>query len=92
MLLVFFRAIVATCERKDQGVIALKLSEIAQCTRVIGEFVIGENASGHDIRTHHLDPLPADFLILGAASFVRVNPAREIRFLDAYTLVDIGFM
>ncbi len=44
MLLVLLRAIVAACERQDQRVVALDFAEFAQRARVIGQFVVGENA------------------------------------------------
>jgi ABC-type uncharacterized transport system permease subunit len=82
MLLVFFRAVVTAREREDQWIIALKLTQLAQGTRVIGKFVVGENASGHDIRTHELDSLPAFFLIRNAASFLGRSPTPAIEFID----------
>src|ERR1700758_2228248 len=56
MLLVFLRAVVAAREREDQRIVALKLAELAQFARVIGQFVVGENASWHNIRTHDSTP------------------------------------
>src|SRR5690348_1282003 len=52
MLLVLFRAIVAAREREDQRVLALYLAELTLRARVIGQFVVGENGSGHNLRTH----------------------------------------
>ena len=52
MLLVLFRAIVAARQREDERIVALQLAEFAQFARVIGQFVVGENASGDDIRAH----------------------------------------
>src|SRR5271154_2901241 len=57
MLLVLLWAIVATRKRQNQRIIALQLAELARCARVIGQFVVGENASGHNIRTHDWTPL-----------------------------------
>jgi len=56
MLLMLLRAVVAAREREDQRVIALKLAELAQCTRVIGQLVVGKGASGHDVRPHSWIP------------------------------------
>src|ERR1700689_3864560 len=52
MLLVLLWAIVAARQREDQWIVALQLAELARGARVIGQFVVGENASGNDIRTH----------------------------------------
>jgi hypothetical protein len=57
MLLVLLRAIVAACEREDQRVVALEFTELALFVRVIGQLVVGENASGHDVRAHGWTPL-----------------------------------
>src|SRR5271169_2922006 len=56
MLLVLLWAIVATRKRQNQRIIALQLAELARCARVIGQFVVGENASGRNIRTHDWTP------------------------------------
>src|SRR5271155_1153059 len=56
MLLVLLWAIVATRKRQNQRIIALQLAELARCVRVIGQFVVGENASGHNIRPHDWTP------------------------------------
>jgi hypothetical protein len=56
MLLVVLWAKVAARKRKDERIIALQLAELAQFARVIGQFVVGENASGRDIRTHDWIP------------------------------------
>jgi hypothetical protein len=52
MLLVFFGAVVTAREREYQRVIALQFTKFACRVRVIGQLEVGENASGHDIRTH----------------------------------------
>jgi hypothetical protein len=56
MLLVLLWAIVATRKGKDERIIALQLAELARFARVIGQFVVRENATGHDIRTHDWSP------------------------------------
>jgi hypothetical protein len=56
MLLMLLGAIMAAREREDERIIALELAEFARCARVIGQFVVGEYASGHDIRTHNWIP------------------------------------
>src|SRR5579863_9430151 len=72
MLLVFLRAIVAAREREDQRVVALKFADLAQFARVIGQFVVGENASGHNIRTHGLLPFLSNDLLSEIQSDTRV--------------------
>src|ERR1700687_2734058 len=57
MLLMFLRAIVAAREGEDQRIIALEFAEFTQCARVIGQFVVGEDTSGRDIRAHGWTPL-----------------------------------
>src|ERR1700758_3899833 len=52
MLLVLLRAIVPARKREDQRIIALQFAELAQRFSVIGQFVVGENASGDNVRTH----------------------------------------
>src|ERR1700719_4290118 len=52
MLLVLLRAVVAAREREDQRVVALEFAELPQCARVIGEFVVGENVSCNNVRSH----------------------------------------
>src|SRR5579864_5854442 len=52
MLLVLLRAIVPPRKREDQRIVALQFAELAQRFSVIGQFVVGENASGGNIRTH----------------------------------------
>ena len=52
MLLVFFRAVVATRKRQDQWVIALEFAEPAQGARVIGQLKVGKNGPSYDIGTH----------------------------------------
>src|ERR1700689_1178542 len=56
MLPMLLGAIVAARQSEDERVIALQRAEIAQGARVIGQFVVRENASGHDIRTHDWTP------------------------------------
>src|ERR1700683_721950 len=56
MLQVLLRAVVAAREREDQRVVAQEFAECADCARVIGQLVVGENASGHNIRTHDSTP------------------------------------
>lgn len=46
MLLVFFWAVMAAREREDQRIVTLWLAELAQFPRVLGQLVVGENASG----------------------------------------------
>ena len=46
MLLVFLRAVMAARKRQNQGIIALKFAEPAQCARVIGQLIVGKNVSG----------------------------------------------
>jgi len=57
MLLVLLRAVVSARKREDQWVIALQLAEPSRCARVIRQLVVGEGASGHDIRTHDATPV-----------------------------------
>src|ERR1700757_1327196 len=52
MLLVLLRAIVPARKREDQRIIALQLAQLAQRFSVIGQFVVGENASGGNVRAH----------------------------------------
>src|ERR1700757_1347189 len=52
MLLVLLRAIVPARKREDQRIVALQFAELAQRFSVIGQFVVGENASGGNVRTH----------------------------------------
>src|SRR5579862_8205166 len=52
MLLVLLRAIVPPRKREDQRIIALQFAQLAQRFSVIGQFVVGENASGGNVRTH----------------------------------------
>jgi hypothetical protein len=56
MLLVLLWAIVAAREREDHWIVALQFAELARFVGVIGQFVVGENASGHNIRTHDSTP------------------------------------
>src|SRR5271163_4106342 len=56
MLLVLLWAVVAARKREDQRILTLQLAELAQGARVIGQFIVGENASRHDIRTHDWTP------------------------------------
>src|SRR6202008_4120812 len=56
MLLVFLRAIVSARKREDQRVIALQFAEPALCICVVGQLVVRENPSGHDVRAHGWTP------------------------------------
>ena len=46
MLLVFLRAVMAARKRQDQEISALKFAEPPQCTRVVGQLIVGKNCSG----------------------------------------------
>jgi hypothetical protein len=56
MLLMFFRAVVATRKRQDQGIIALEFAEPPRCVRVIGQLIVRKNVSGYEIIAH--DSIP----------------------------------
>src|SRR5258705_3328258 len=56
MLLVLLWTVVAAREREDQRIIALQLAELARIARVIGQLVVGKNASRHNVRTHDWTP------------------------------------
>ena len=46
MLLMFFRAVVATRKRQDQGIIALEFAKPPRCAGVIGQLIVRKNVSG----------------------------------------------
>ena len=41
-----FGAVMAAREREDRRIVTLQLAELAQLPRVIGQFLVGENAPG----------------------------------------------
>ena len=55
MLLVLLGAVVAAREREDQRVVALQLAEPPHGVRVVGQLVVGKDASGHDVGTYGSD-------------------------------------
>ena len=52
VLLVLLRAVVATRQGEDHRVVPLQLAQGADGLGVIGERVVGEHASGHDVGAH----------------------------------------
>src|SRR5262249_53071014 len=56
MLLMLLRAVVTPRECENQRILALHLAEPPQSARIIGQFVVGKNTSGHDIRAHGKHP------------------------------------
>src|SRR5215203_4734122 len=57
VLLVLLGAVVATREREDQGIVALKLAEPPGDVRMIGQLVVRERAAGRDAGAHRGSPL-----------------------------------
>jgi hypothetical protein len=53
MLLVFLRAVMAARKIQDQRIIALEFAEPARRVRVIGQLVVGKNASRCEVMTHY---------------------------------------
>ena len=70
MLLVFFRAVVATRKRQDQGIIALEFAEPPRCVRVIGQLVVRKSASGYEIIAHGSIPFTSKARATGIICFV----------------------
>ena len=60
MLLVLLWAVMATREREDQRIVALKPAEPAQITHVIRQLIVGKHTSRYDVRTHSWTPLIKD--------------------------------
>ena len=52
VLLVLLRTVMAAREREDHRVVALQLAEPARRVRMIGQLIVGEDASGRHVRAH----------------------------------------
>ena len=52
VMLMFFWAVVTAREREDQRIVALQLAEPAQNSRMVGQLVVRERATGCDVGAH----------------------------------------